>query len=113
MKQLLKREAEAQKAGGGEVDGGNVGGGAPGASACFADALLEQAGGDLAAWASKNRGAFVVAALEEVPSSRLGVREVLGATPAKARLIKEANNGSSMGAKVGGSCRCLWASRVL
>lgn len=103
MKQLLKREAEVQKtAGGGNVDDGNGGGGGGGASACFADALLEQAGEYLSSWASKNRGAFVVAALEEVPSSRDGVREVLGAKLARARLIKEAKNGSSMGAKVGG-----------
>lgn len=104
MKQLLKREAEAQKE---DADGdatiaaadkaGNSGGSiAP----WFADALLQRAGGELSAWASKNRGGFVVATLDEVPSASAGVRKVLGAKAAKARLIKDAKSGDSMGAKV-------------
>lgn len=103
MKQLLKREAEVQKGGAGEskaADDGTGGGSGPSAP-YFADALLEQAGEELSAWASNNRGAFVVAALEEVPSSSAGVRRVLGAKPVRARLIKDAKTGSSMGVKVG------------
>lgn len=97
MKQLLKREAEAQKGEGGE--GEEAAQAAPGAP-WFADALLEEAGGALSAWACKNRGGFVVAALEGVPSASAGVREVLGEKAARARLVKDAKNGNSMGAKV-------------
>lgn len=105
MKQLLKREADAQKEGGGKStaaeNGHDSGSGSGNSAPCFADALLEQAGEELPAWASKNRGAFVVAALEEVPSSSAGVRKVLGANPVKARLIKDAKEGPSVGVKVG------------
>lgn len=99
MKQLLKREAEAQKEEGEEA--AQSASGAP----WFANALLEEAGGALSAWASKNRGSFVVAALEGVPSASAGVREVLGKKAARARLVKEAKNGNSMGAKV---CACKY-----
>ncbi|CAM9405372.1 unnamed protein product [Scytosiphon promiscuus] len=97
MKQLLKREAEAQKENAdGDATTATDKTGAP----WFADALLERAGGEISAWASKNRGGFVVAALDEVPSTSTGVRKVLGAKAAKARLIKDAKGGDSMGAKV-------------
>ena len=96
MKQLLQREAEAQKAEGGATKANDQASGAP----WFADALLRQAGGELSAWACKNRGGFVVAALDGVPSASAGVRKVLGAKAAKARLVKDAKAGGSMGAKV-------------
>lgn len=96
MKQLLQREAEAQ----GEEGGANDASGVP----WFADALLKKAGGELSAWACKNRGGFVVAALEGVPSASAGVRKVLGAKAARARLVKDAKAGDSMGAKV--CCAC-------
>lgn len=113
MKQLLKRESEAQKGEGGEstaADAGNGGGSSGSSAPWFADALLDQAGEELSAWACKNRGGFVVAALEEVPSSSAGVRKVLGAKGARARLVKDAKDGSSMGAKVGGVFR-WWGGR--
>ncbi len=96
MKQLLKREAEAQKGEGEGAEAAQAASGAP----WFADALLEEAGGALSAWASKNRGGFVVAALEGVPTASAGVREVLGKKAARARLVKDAKGGDSMGAKV-------------
>lgn len=102
MKQLLQREAEAQK-GEGAANDAEKSGGASGAP-WFADALLKQAGGELSAWACKNRGSFVVAALEGVPSASAGVRKVLGAKAAKAQLVKDAKAGGSMGAKVRWAC---------
>lgn len=106
MKQLLQREAEAQKAEGGATKANDQASGAP----WFADALLRQAGGELSAWACKNRGGFVVAALDGVPSASAGVRKVLGAKAAKARLVKDAKAGGSMGAKV---CFCfVWRANT-
>ena len=100
MKQLLQREAEAQLA---ESAGSGGGGGGP----WFADALLERAGGDLSAWAGKNRGGFVVAALEKVPSAGAEVRRVMGAKGARAQLVKDAKTGTSMGVKVGSMAVCV------
>lgn len=108
MKQLLQREAEAQKGGeGGANDGDNGGSSSASGAPWFADALLKQAGGDLSAWACKNRGGFVVAALGGVPSASAGVQKVLGAKAARARLVKDAKAGGSMGAKV-----CIFCARV-
>ena len=62
MKQLLKREAEAQRqAKDADVKAESTAGKAAvgaGASCCFADALAEQVGDGLVKWASSNRGTF-------------------------------------------------------
>ncbi|CBJ28598.1 conserved unknown protein [Ectocarpus siliculosus] len=95
MKQLLEREAEAQKAKGGADSAA-----ATSDTPSFADALLEKAGGQLSSWSSTNRGGFVVTALAEVPSTGAAVREELGTKTARARLVKEATEGNNMGTKV-------------
>lgn len=100
MKQLLQREAEAQLA---ESAAAGKGGGP-----WFADALLEQATGELSAWAGKNRGGFVVAALEKVPSAAAEVRRVMGEKGARAQLVKDAKAGTSMGVKVRMVLSLVW-----
>lgn len=108
MKQLLKREAEAQQtdAATNSSDNNNnlhgSNGAAPDATspAWFADALLKHAGGSISGWAGSNRGSFVVSALEAVPSASAGVRKVMSGKAAKAKLVKDAREGKNMGAKV-------------
>lgn len=106
MKQLLKREAEAQQ----QLADGNSTKSSPSESesvsassgCCFADALVAHVGDGLAKWAmTSNRGAFVVVALEEVPSAKAAVRKILGKSAAKAGLVKVARDGKMMGPKVG------------
>lgn len=50
--------------------------------------------------AERNAGAFVVAALEEVPSAKKQVRSILQTDTAKASLVKAARDGNLMGPKV-------------
>lgn len=99
MKQLLKREAEAQTQSD-QASAGTPHESAPSVSCCFADALVEHVGNGLSKWAESNRGAFVVAALEAVPSAKDAVGKVFKVKAAKERLIKTAEGGTSMGAKV-------------
>lgn len=104
MKQLLHREAEAQLAESAAAAvpnrSGNANFAGDGGGPWFADALLEQAAEELSAWAGTNRGGFVVAALEKVPSAGAEVRRVMGAKGARAQLVKDAKTGTSMGVKV-------------
>lgn len=90
MKQLLKREAEAQQS------DSSTGSSVP----WFADALLEQAGKVLPTWVGSNRGCFVVEALEAVPSTKAGVRKVMEAKAVRTKLVNDAKTGSSVAVKV-------------
>lgn len=69
MKQLLKREAEAQSKEDGEAGGAGRGDTARSNPSFFADALVERLGESLVSWASSNRGAFVLSELVQVMDS--------------------------------------------
>lgn len=101
MKQLLKREAEAQSQSQKQTHESKNGEATEGDdSSWFADALVEHAGSSLVAWTGSNRGAFVVAALEEVPSAKKAVGKLLKTKAAREKLVQLAKEGASMGAKV-------------
>lgn len=108
MKQLLKREAVAQR----EAQSPNNPGGERDSSTtsppCFAEALLDRAGMEIVSWVGSNRGAFVVAALEDVPNASPRVREILGAQDAKTKILEAAKaEGKNVGVKVNEAFRVI------
>ncbi|CAM9450433.1 unnamed protein product [Choristocarpus tenellus] len=85
MKQLLVWEADKQITDASSPKGDLT---SPPRTVWFADALMSRVAGKLLLWASSNRGAFVVAALETVPSCQAAVRTELGSAKAKLKLSK-------------------------
>lgn len=101
MKQLLKREAAAQREAESSNDPGDENDSFTTTKVpSFAEGLLDRAGVEIVSWIRSNRGAFVLAALEDVPTVSPRLREILGKA-AKTKILEAANaEGTNVGVKV-------------